>query len=119
MTAHPPALAARARLIKKECWNGCEKVFAPVDMLFARGHSRRRQRAPCSFTREPGDATGGPGLLRGDIRCVESSSPFNLAQSSRALRTVRGLVITACIALIAARWVPSPKAPASAVRIAC
>jgi len=49
----------------------------------------------------------------------DPSSPFNLAQSSRALRTVRGLVNTACIAVIAAPWVPSPKAPASAVRIAC
>lgn len=57
--------------------------------------------------------------MRGDIQCGESSSPFNLAKSSRALRTVRGLVNTACIALIAAPWVPSPKAPASAVRIAC
>src|SRR4029453_17133377 len=43
-------------------------------------------------------ATWVPGLLRGDIRCGESSSPFNLARSSRALRTVRGLVNTACFA---------------------
>src|SRR4029453_9757719 len=59
------------------------------------------------------------GPLRGDIWCGESSSPFTLAQSASALRTVRGFVNTACIALVAARWVPSPKAPASAVRIAC
>ena len=59
------------------------------------------------------------GPWTGTIRCAESSYLFNLAQSSRALRTVRGLVNTACIALIESRWVPSPKAPASAVRIAC
>jgi hypothetical protein len=38
-----------------------------------------------------------------DVRCDESSSPFNLAQSSMALRTVRGLTNRAFIVLIAAR----------------
>jgi len=43
------------------------------------------------------------GPLTGNIRCAESSSPFNLAQSSRALRIVRGLFNTARIALIESR----------------
>jgi hypothetical protein len=42
-------------------------------------------------------------IARVEGRREPSSSPFNLAQSSMALRTVLELVNAACIALIAAR----------------